>query len=159
MKNIVNFLIDDFHERSLPNLITRDVQFPRVANKANVVNGMRRSGKTWYCYQQILDLLEQGIEKEQLLYLNFEDERLLPFISSDFQVILETYYRKFPDFKDKQCYLFLDEVQRIQGWEKFVRRVLDTEKFSVCVTGSSSRLLSTEIATSLRGRSLTTEIF
>ncbi|MEA3471651.1 MAG: ATP-binding protein [Thermodesulfobacteriota bacterium] len=131
----------------------------RVSRKANTVIGMRRSGKTWFCYQQMQELLGKGLEKERLLYLNFEDERLLPFSARDFQLVLETYYRKFPVFKSQQCYLFLDEVQRIEGWENFVRRVLDTEQLSVCVTGSSSKLLSTEIATSLRGRSLTTEIF
>ena len=159
MKNVIDFLIDDFHERALPELVRREKLFVKIPRKANVVIGMRRSGKTWYCYQQILDLLAEGVEKRRLIYLNFEDDRLLPFVSTDFQIILDTYYRKFPDFKDVQCYLFLDEVQRIEGWEKFVRRVLDTENISVCVTGSSSRLLSTEIATSLRGRSLTIEIF
>ncbi|MDY6792875.1 MAG: ATP-binding protein [Thermodesulfobacteriota bacterium] len=159
MKNILDILIDDFHERALPELMLRHQSMVWVPRKANVVVGMRRSGKTWFCYQQMRELLEKGLEKERLLYLNFEDERLLPFSANDFQLILETYYRKFPAFKSKQCYLFLDEVQRIEGWDKFVRRVLDTEKLSVCVTGSSSKLLSTEIATSLRGRSLTTEIF
>ncbi len=159
MKNILDLLIDDFHERALPELMLRHQSMVWVPRKANVVIGMRRSGKTWFCYQQMRELLEKGLEKERLLYLNFEDERLLPFSANDFQLILETYYRKFPAFKSKQCYLFLDEVQRIEGWDKFVRRVLDTEKLSVCVTGSSSKLLSTEIATSLRGRSLTTEIF
>jgi len=159
MKRVLDPLIDDFHERTLPDLIQRDRSITRVLRKANVVIGMRRSGKTWFCYQQMKELLAQGIEKERLLYLNFEDERLLPFAAADFQDILETYYRKFPDFKTRQCYLFLDEVQRIQGWDKFVRRVLDTEQLSVCITGSSSKLLSTEIATALRGRSLITEIF
>jgi predicted AAA+ superfamily ATPase len=120
---------------------------------------MRRAGKTWFCYQQMLDLLERGVEKERLLYLNFEDDRLLPFSSSDFQAVLDTYFRKFPAYKDRQCYLFLDEVHRIDGWELFVRRVMDTEKMWVHITGSSSKLLSREIASSLRGRSLTTEIF
>lgn len=159
MQNILDILIDDFHERALPDLMRRRQSMVWVPRKANVVIGMRRSGKTWFCYQQMLELMEKGLEKERLLYLNFEDERLLPFSANDFQLILETYYRKFPTFKSKQCYLFLDEVQRIEGWDKFVRRVLDTEKLSVCVTGSSSKLLSSEIATSLRGRSLTTEIF
>ena len=159
MKMILDHLIDDFHERPLPDLIPRDQFISRVPRKANVVIGMRRSGKTWFCYQQMKELLAQGIERERLLYLNFEDERLLPFAAADFQHILETYYRKFPGFKTRQCYLFLDEVQRIQGWDKFVRRVLDTEQLSVCITGSSSKLLSTEIATALRGRSLITEIF
>ena len=159
MKNILDIVIDDFHERALPELMPRHQSMARVSGKANVVIGMRRSGKTWFCYQQMQELLGKGLEKERLLYLNFEDERLLPFSAQDFQFVLETYYRKFPAFKSQQCYLFLDEVQRIEGWDKFVRRVLDTEQLSVCVTGSSSKLLSTEIATSLRGRSLTTEIF
>jgi len=140
MKNILDILIDDFHERALPELMLRHQSMVWVPRKANVVIGMRRSGKTWFCYQQMRELLEKGLEKERLLYLNFEDERLLPFSANDFQLILETYYRKFPAFKSKQCYLFLDEVQRIEGWDKFVRRVLDTEKLSVCVTGSSSKL-------------------
>jgi len=159
MKNILDILIDDFHEREPPELMLRKQSMAWVPRKANVVIGMRRSGKTWFCYQQMQELMENGLEKERLLYLNFEDERLLPFSAQDFQFVLETYYRKFPAFKNKRCYLFLDEVQRIDGWDKFVRRLLDTEQLSVCVTGSSSKLLSTEIATSLRGRSLTTEIF
>jgi predicted AAA+ superfamily ATPase len=159
MKNILDLLIDDFHERELPELMLRKQSMAWVSRKANVVIGMRRSGKTWFCYQQMQELMENGLEKERLLYLNFEDERLLPFFAQDFQSVMETYYRKFPALKSKRCYLFLDEVQRIDGWDKFVRRMLDTEQLSVCVTGSSSKLLSTEIATSLRGRSLTTEIF
>jgi len=105
------------------------------------------------------DLLASGTPKQRLLYLNFEDERLLPFSTADFRSILEAYFRKFPDFKDERCYFFLDEVERIDGWKAFVRRVLDPERISLWVTGSSSRLLSTEIATCLRGRSLSTEIF
>jgi len=159
MREVLDLLIDDFHERSLPDLLPRERSMAWKSGKANVVIGMRRAGKTWFCYQKMEELLASGLEKERLLYLNFEDERLLPFLAGDFQLILETYYRKYPAFKDKRCYLFLDEVQRIEGWDKFVRRLLDAEELSVCVTGSSSKLLSTEIATSLRGRSLTTEIF
>ena len=159
MKNTIELLIDDFHERAIPELLPREASVSRVKGKANVIIGMRRSGKTWFCYQQMKELLDRGVEKERLLYVDFEDERLLPFSAGDFQLILEVYYRKFPSFKNRQCYLFLDEVQRIDGWDKFIRRVLDTEQLLVCVTGSSSKLLSAEIATSLRGRSLTTEIF
>jgi len=159
MKNIIELLIDDFHERELPELFPRETHITIISGKANVFTGMRRSGKTWFCYQQMKELLAHGVEKERLLYLNFEDERLLPFSAGDFKYIPEIYYRKFPDYKNRQCYLFLDEAQRIDGWDKFVRRILDTEKLDVFITGSSSRLLSREIATSLRGRSLATEIF
>jgi predicted AAA+ superfamily ATPase len=152
-------LIDDFHERPLPATVRRDVLAPVVSGKATAVVGMRRAGKTWFCYQRMEGLLKTEVPKERLLYLNFEDERLLPFRAKDFASVLEAYYRKFPRLKNERCYLFLDEVQGIEGWDKFVRRVLDTEDLEVWVTGSSSKLLSAEIATSLRGRSLTTEIF
>jgi len=159
MRNILDALIDDFHERELPELAPRRLEMEWIRGTANVVIGMRRSGKTWFCYQQMRLLREKALPRERLLYLNFEDERLLPFGKQDFQTLLETYYRKFPQFKNQSCYLFLDELQRIEGWDMFVRRVLDTENLFVCLTGSSSRLLSSEIATSLRGRSLTTEVF
>lgn len=159
MMNQLDYVIDDFHERELPQLMFRDKVMPWLAGKAQVVTGMRRAGKTWFCFQQMQELMAGGLEKERILYLNFEDERFLPFISQEFQLFLDTYFRKYPLSKDRDCYLFLDEVQRIEGWDLFVRRVLDTEPFRVCITGSSSRLLSTEIATSLRGRSVTTEIF
>jgi len=159
MKEVIDFLIDDFHERPLPELLPRECYFPRLAGKANVVVGMRRSGKTWFCYQQMQELVKAGIAKERLVYLNFEDDRLLPFSARDFQTILDTYYRKFPAFKTMECHFFLDELQRIEGWEAFVRRVLDSESIALYVTGSSSKLLSSEIASALRGRSITTEIF
>ena len=159
MEEILDVLIDDFHERQLPQAMPRDQSGVWLPGKATVISGMRRAGKTWLCYQLMQELLDQGVPKERLLYLNFEDERLLPFAATNFQLIPNVYYRKYPSFKEDLCYLFLDEAQRIDGWEKFVRRILDTEKLAVCITGSSSRLLSTEIATSLRGRSLTTEIF
>lgn len=159
MRSVLNTLVDEFHERALPDLVTREQRLDRVPGKVNVIAGMRRSGKTWFCYQDMQALLADGIPKERLLYVNFEDDRLLPFGAGDFQEILDTYYRKFPPLKDESCYFYLDEPQRIEGWELFVRRVLDTERIALCVTGSSSRLLSTEIATALRGRSLLTEIF
>jgi uncharacterized protein len=159
MRDVLDRILDDFHERPLPELLPRDTVLPRIRGKASVVVGMRRSGKTWFCYQQMQQLMADGVEKKRILYINFEDERLLPFSTSDFQELLDTYYRKYPALKQEDCYLFLDEVHRIEGWDRFVRRVLDTEQLSVVITGSSSRLLGTEIATALRGRSVSTEIF
>ncbi|MEN8150292.1 MAG: ATP-binding protein [Planctomycetota bacterium] len=159
MQDTIDRLIDDFHERSMPSPLSREAELPRLPGKANVVIGMRRSGKTWFCFQEMRRLLADGVERERILYVNFEDERLLPFATGDFQTLLDTYFRKFPSFREGGAHLFLDEAQRIDGWELFVRRVLDSEKLDVVVTGSSSRLLGSEIATALRGRSLTTEIF
>ncbi|MHB8090543.1 MAG: ATP-binding protein [Syntrophales bacterium] len=159
MKQIISQLIDDFHERKLPELTARDREFPEAVGKADVVIGMRRAGKTWFCYQKIKELLTSGIEKEKILYLNFEDDRLLEFNLQHFQDILDVYFGKYPAHRSDRCYFFFDEIQRIDQWEMFIRRLLDTENIQLFITGSSSKLLGSEIATSLRGRSLTTEIF
>jgi len=159
MKTIISQLIDDFQERNLPIPVPRTNIFSQIKGKADVVIGMRRSGKTWFCFQKINQLLQTNILKNQILYLNFEDERLLGFMVSNFQEILDVYYGKFPENKNRTCYFFLDELQKIDQWELFIRRLLDSENIQIFITGSSSKLLSTEIATSLRGRSLTTEIF
>lgn len=78
MKNISDLLIDDFHKRPLPELMPRHQTMAWVAGKANAVIGMRRAGKTWFCYQKMQELLAEGVEENRILYLNFEDERLLP---------------------------------------------------------------------------------
>ena len=159
MKNIIYQLIDDFHERKLPEPIPRNTELPEVEGKADVVIGMRRAGKTWFCYQKINDLIASGIRKETILYLNFEDDRLLEFNVGNFQEILDVYFGKYPEHRKARCYFFFDEIQRIDQWEMFIRRLLDTENLQIFITGSSSKLLGSEIATSLRGRSLPIEIF
>jgi len=159
MKNIISQLIDDFHERKLPEPVARDRKFSEIQGKADVVIGMRRSGKTWFCYQKIQELITSGTKKEEILYLNFEDDRLLDFTVHDFQKILDIYFGKYPEHRDTRCKFFFDEIQRIDQWEMFIRRLLDTENLQIFITGSSSKLLGSEISTTLRGRSLPIEIF
>jgi len=159
METLIEQLIIDFHDKKLPELTRRHARIPWVSGKADTIIGMRRSGKTWFLYQVMGDLLSQGIPKEAILYLNFEDERLLPLTASGLQTILDIYFRLYPALRDGQCNFFFDEIQEVSGWEKFARRVMDTENIHFCFTGSSSRMLSREIATSLRGRTMTTEIF
>ncbi len=159
METIIEQLIADFDERNLPELTRRHVQMPWLKNKIDTVIGMRRSGKTWFLYQTISDLLSKGVPKESILYLNMEDERLLPMTSSDLQMIPDAFFRRYPSLRDTECNFFLDEIQNIPGWERFTRRLMDTENIHICLTGSSAKLLSHEIATSLRGRSISTEIF
>ena len=159
MEAILEQLIVDFHERDLPESTRRHIRLPWLPNKIDTVIGMRRSGKTWFIFQVISDLLANKVPKESILYLNLEDERLLPMTASDMHLIIDVYYRRFPHLRDKSCNFFFDEIQNIFGWEHFIRRLLDTENVHICLTGSSAKLLSREIATNLRGRSISTEIF
>ena len=159
MENLIDQLIADFHERELPHFTRRHARLPMLPNKVDSVIGMRRSGKTWFLYQAISDLLAKGAKKESILYINFEDERMLPIKTADLHEIPDVYYRRYPHLKDVDCTFMFDEIQNVPGWEKFIRRLLDQEKAHICITGSSARLLSREIATSLRGRAIPTEIF
>ena len=159
MQEILDRLIADAEERPLPALVRRSL-VPLVApGRALAVIGMRRSGKTCYCFQMMADLVDQSVSRDRILYINFEDERLLPFGAADFQTLLDCFYRRTPTNKHRLCYFFFDEIQRIDGWYLFIRRLLDQEQVQLTVTGSSSKLLSSEIHTSLRGRALAVEIF
>ena len=159
MRAVIDTILTDFQQRELPALVRREVPFPEMEGKATVVTGMRRSGKTWFCYQRIADLLASGVDKTRVLYLNFEDDRFIDFTVRDFQTLLDVYYARWPENKSRRCYFFFDEIQTVDKWERFVRRLLDTENVSVALTGSSSKMLATDIATGLRGRTLVRELF
>ena len=139
----------------MPVLTRREVYLPRVPGKALAVIGMRRSGKTSFLWQCMADQLATGAPRESLLYFNFEDDRLDGLAAKDLHHLIEIYYQLHPGFRDKKTVrLYLDEIQLVRGWESFVRRVMDSEKVEIMLTGSSARLLSREIATSMRGRAL-----
>lgn len=88
-------------------------------------------------------------------YFDFEDERLAGMSSADLQIVTEEFYRLHPEWRDERdAVFFLDEVQVVPGWETFVRRMLDTERLEIFLSGSSARLLSREVATSMRGRGM-----
>ena len=148
-------LIKNFHEKKLPGMVSREfeVKIPE-SRKALAVIGPRRAGKTYTLYSIASKLTAEGIEKERMLYLNLEDDRMLPQSVENLNLVLETYYEMYPENRSKTTYLFLDEVQNVPEWEKFVRRVMDTEDVRVFLSGSSSKLLAKEIATAMRGRSI-----
>lgn len=138
-----------------PALTRRDIWLPAVANKAIAVIGMRRSGKTSLLWQILADRLTRGTPREGLLYFSFEDERLADIHAKDLDMLIEEYYRLYPQWRDQQrATFFLDEIQVVSGWEVFARRILDSEKIDLFLSGSSARLLSREVATSMRGRAM-----
>jgi predicted AAA+ superfamily ATPase len=159
METVFDQLISDFHERDLPSFTKRDIEVPWLGGKIDTIVGMRRSGKTWLLYQLISELMSKGMPKETLLYMNFEDDRLQPLRGADLQELVEVYFRRYPQNRESRCSLFFDEIQAVPEWERFIRRLLDTENVHICLTGSSARFLSREIATTLRGRSISTELF
>jgi hypothetical protein len=157
-KNEFKLLISAFHERTIPTMHNRDVDIPDF-DKAIAITGIRRSGKTFIMYQEIRSLLENDILLENILYINFEDDRLTPLELANLQELLEGYYELYPNKVDVQKHFFFDEIQEVENWEKFIRRLLDTEKVQIYITGSSSKLLSYDISTTLRGRSLHVNVF
>ena len=138
----------------VPKLTRRDTRIPGVPAKAIAVIGMRRSGKTTLLWQLLGDRLASGTARDGLLFVNFEDERLAGMTAADLGALLEEYYRQHPEWRGRRAAFFFDEIQVIAGWERFVRRVLDTERAEIFLSGSSARLLSREVATSMRGRAM-----
>ncbi|NCP55926.1 MAG: AAA family ATPase, partial [Rhodoferax sp.] len=134
------------------SLTLRDTQLPKLAGKVHAVIGMRRAGKTTFL-QQLLAQQRQLLPPERSLYLSFDDDRLAGLDAQQLSLLLEEYYRRYPELRGRETvHWFLDEIQLIPGWERFVRRVLDSEKVQIVVSGSSARMLSREVHTSLRGR-------
>ena len=158
-KEKLKILIKEFHEAELPPTMDRKIiDIDMKAKKIVTVFGPRRSGKTYYFYCLIKNLISQNIDKTRMLYINFEDDRILPFNIEDFEILTEAYYELYPQNKSKEIYMFLDEVQNISQWEIAIRRIYDKEKVKIFITGSSSKLLSKEIATALRGRTISYEM-
>lgn len=153
IRRVLSEQLTDSLRRPLPKYTPRRV-FGRLsfAGKATAVTGIRRAGKTAFLHGMRRRLLDRGFARERLPYLSFEDERLDGLHGRDLGWVVDEYYRRFPHLRDVGVTWCLDEVQMVAGWERFVRRLLDTERAEVFVTGSSAALLSQEIATALRGR-------
>ena len=151
-KNVIKQIIlnqQDFIGRI--KLQSRNVCFEENANY--VLVGIRRAGKSYMLYQHIQHLVANGHSIEEMLFINFEDERISDIRKEDLYLILEAYRELFAF----QPIIFLDEIQNVEGWEHFARRLAD-EKYRVFITGSNAHMLSREISSTLGGRYLTKEI-
>src|SRR5450759_3218892 len=139
-----------------PGVLTRrDVQLPGIRGKAFAVIGVRRGGKTSFLAQLRNDRLAAGHPRGSQLLLSLEDERLAGMTVTDLGWLLEEHARQFPELRAaKGTTIYLDEVQTIPGWEGLVRRLMDQGGVELFLSGSSAKLLSREVATSLRGRAM-----
>jgi uncharacterized protein len=160
MRAVIRQKLADSLAADLPKLTRRDARIPAIPNKAHAVIGMRRAGKSCFLKQYLADQAQAGVPRDALVYFSFEDERLAELQASQLNWVLDEYFLARPQFRDSRKVVFcFDEIQVVPGWETFIRRVLDSEKMEVFVSGSSARMLSREIATSLRGRSTETVIY
>jgi predicted AAA+ superfamily ATPase len=154
---IFKTLIADSISRDFSHAQKRQLEIPMNVEKVITFIGPRRAGKTSVMYHTIQEL-RSTIPSDRLVYINFEDNRLFPLQPSDMDELAQGYYELYPENKHETVYFFLDEIQEVPNWEKFVRRISDQENCRLFLTGSSSKLLSSEIASSLRGRTLVYEV-
>ena len=141
-----------------PAFTRRDARLSTIPKKAHAVIGMRRAGKTTFLRQIQADLRRE-LPPEQALYFSFDDDRLAGIGVEQLGFLLEEYYRRYPSYRGREpVHWLFDEIQLVPGWDRFVRRVLDTERVEISVSGSSARMLSREVHSSLRGRATATVI-
>ena len=160
--DLLDVLLTELSEKlaTITDSIPRQFRFPEMTHQIYVAIGMRRTGKSTLILQTIRDLMQaENIPVERFLYINFEDDRLLPCTQAKLVALLEGFYKKYPENHHKLCYLFLDEIQNAEEWAIVMRRFFETKKVKIYLSGSSAKLLSKEIATSLRGRSFATEVW
>ena len=156
-KNILRDIIvsnEEFILKQINKIVEREgLLFPQTLNKSVVLYGVRRSGKTFILF----NLFKSN--RERALYVDFEDERLLGFGLKDFEELKDVMLEMKPDLVEEELVFLLDEVQNIEGWERFCRRAVERENIRVFVSGSSSKMMPSEIQTELRGRSWSVEVF
>ncbi len=133
-------------------LVKRAIPMEEYGNYVFV--GVRQAGKSYLLYQQMQYLLTKGTKLEEIVYVNFDDERLLGMSASDFELILQAYHSMY----EGQPIFFFDEIQNVEGWANFARR-LANQKYRVYVTGSNAKMLSRDIETVLGGRYLDVKVF
>ena len=152
-KDLIKLLISEYQSYvSGVELIPRDVEFVDGLNYVFV--GLRHAGKSYMMFQRIAQLIEQGHKKEEILYFNFEDDRIDSLEVKDLDLIKTCYEEMY----DSRPIFFLDEIQLVDRWEKFARRLAD-QKYQVYITGSNAKMLSSEIATTLGGRYMIYEVY
>lgn len=150
---IKSLIIERQNEIPAMELMPRKLELEETCNYVFV--GLRRAGKSYLMFQHIQELLAQGkAQIEDILYINFEDERIADIRVDELGLIIEAYHELYPG----KPRIYLDEIQNISGWEKFVRRLADS-KYHVFITGSNAQMLSREIYTTLGGRFIAKEVY
>ena len=145
-KDIIKSLIA-IKQSEIPfDVIDRDVKLPLNRKKIITIPGVRRCGKSTLMEIAINSLIEEGVPRENILWLGFDDERLVNMSSDELNDVITAYMEMYPNTPIKEVHLFLDEIQLIEGWEYFVLRLYKSYCKNIYVCGSNATMLSTELA-------------
>jgi len=153
----------NYWDRDVPSTVSRDFYDDKIAKFINkdevvVIKGVRRSGKSTLMLNQIRKLHEEGVPRDEILFVNLEDPRFINHLSLELFELIKESYLEYLNPKAKP-YIFLDEVQTVPNWEKWVNKEVELKQSFMAVTGSNSSLLSSEIASVLTGRYLSVDVY
>jgi predicted AAA+ superfamily ATPase len=132
-KETIKYVLAQSTTRPLPAATPRNLGLPHDSGKIVALVGTRRSGKTYLLYATMRELESRGVDRRQMLYLSFEDDRLLPIQAGELELILRAHEELYPETARRRKYLFFDEVQNAPSWEIYLRRLHDTEDVSLFV--------------------------
>lgn len=160
LEEIFRMLIMTGQKRPIAVGCPREVELLHKKSKICVCLGVRRCGKSTLMAERMAELIAQGVSRENIVHINFADERLLSLHNGGWDALYSAYYGMYPEkMRHETVYFFFDELQMFRGWELFVERLRRDENCEIYITGSSAALLSKEIHTALRGRSLSNELY
>ena len=160
-KDKLRSIVEEYWRKEIPDSKDRVISLKIESDLINDIVGPRRAGKTYLMYFTIKKLLDTGIEKEATIYINFENRKMLPLTPEYFNDLINVIHAKSLFDKHKTIFIFLDEVQRIEDWEKYIRSIYDEfkGKLKIFISGSTSRLTESELSYLLTGRHLTTQVY
>lgn len=158
-KEVIKSLIAMRQDEIPFDVVDRDVKLPTRRGKIITVPGVRRCGKSTMMEIAINDLVMDGVPKQNILWLGFDDERLVRMTSDELDEVIVSYMEMYPDIPLREVHMFFDEIQLIENWEYFVLRVYKRYCKNIYVCGSNATMLSTELASALRGYPLEYKIY
>lgn len=159
VKDVIKFIIAKKQSEMPFNLIERDIKIPTEENKIITIPGIRRCGKTTMMELAVNQLLKDGGSKTRILWIGFDDERLVGMSTDELDDIISSYMEMFPEISINETYMFFDEIQLIKDWEYFVLRLYKSYCKHIFVCGSNATMLSTEVVSALRGYPLEYKTF
>ncbi len=160
-KDKLTIIIEEYWRKELSDVNKREIILKFESDLINDIIGARRAGKTYLMFYTIKQLIDNGVPKVSTLYINFENRKILPLTSDYFNDLIEIIYARRLFDKYNKIFIFLDEVQRIEGWEKYIRSIYDEfkGKIKIFVSGSTSKLTESEFSSLLTGRHITTHVY